>query len=375
MRLIIDRSASVDFRPVSIQRYPEQDADMTSERMEDPARHFDDKRIPSGKVPPDLLNRLLNLPRRTSPAVLVGPGPGEDAAVLRMGKSLMAVTSDPITFSTPRPGYYAVHVNANDIAVMGGRPQFLTLTMILPPQATERQAARIMHEAIRAADALEIVLIGGHSEVSDAVRTPIVSVTMFGRLIGERPLRTGDGQPGDAIIQVNPMGIEGTSILASEHYPRLREKLDAALVDRAAGFLFDPGISVVAPARLAVEKLEVHAMHDPTEGGLATGLQEIAAASQTGLVVQEASLLSAEETILICRHLQFDPLGLISSGCLLFTLPADQAADAVQCMNAAGYRAAEIGRLTDTPGERVLFSNSGQRREMPVFLVDELAAR
>ncbi|MEW5722106.1 MAG: AIR synthase family protein [Thermodesulfobacteriota bacterium] len=329
--------------------------------------------IKPGKVPAAMIERLLSLPRRVDPRVLVGPVAGEDAAVVDLDRGAVVVTTDPITFPTPRPGYYAVHVNANDVAVMGAQPLYFTLTLIMPPGTTFGLIEAVFKDAVEAGDSLGVVLIGGHSEVTEAVRTPVLVVSMFGRLTVPAPLCTGRGRPGDSIVQVGPLAVEGTSILAARHRERLTAELGAELVERAAGFLYDPGLSVVAPARLAAEKLEVGAMHDPTEGGLATGLREIAQASGTGLEIRRDRLILAEETIKICRLLGYDPLGLISSGCLLFTVPGGQAKDAVLTMTRAGYPAAEIGRLTDRPGEYMLDLGSGRRTGLPGFDIDELA--
>lgn len=328
--------------------------------------------IPEGKVPPALLSRLLGLARRPHPALLVGPSLGEDAAVIRLEDRTLVVTSDPITFRTKRPGTYAVHINANDIAAMGGRPTFFTLTLLLPPGTTEEEAEAVVADAVQAGDALGAVLIGGHSEVSAAVRTVVVSVTMLGRLIGERPLRTADGRPGDAIVQVGFMGVEGTAILAGEHRRTLLEVLDPALVDRAEGFLEDPGLSVVGPAGLAAARLEVHAMHDPTEGGLATGLMELALASGVGLEVEAESIPVLQLTREICVALRLDPLGLIASGSLLIAARPEASEGVVRAVQSAGVSAAVIGRVVPTAGG-VTVLTEGARRPLPVFDRDEVA--
>ncbi len=344
-------------------------------RFESILEKFKNTSLPPGKVPPRLLASLLSLPRKTDPALLIGPSPGEDAAVISLGERSVVVTSDPITFETPEPGFYALHINANDIAVTGGEPEFFILTIIPPPNTPERQIAAVMLQAIEAGDSLGVTLIGGHSEISEAVNGLIVSVTMFGRLIKPRPIRTGDGRPGDAIIQVGPMGVEGTSILADQYRPQIEIKFGIPFTERAVGFLFDPGISVVPPARLAVERLDVHAMHDPTEGGLATGLWEIAKASDSGLAVNLDSLMIRPETADICRLLNVDPLGLISSGCLLFTLPEEDAREAVNLLDGSGFSASVIGHLTKNRYEYYMESQESGRREWPVFSADELAAR
>ncbi|MBW2622509.1 MAG: hydrogenase expression protein [Deltaproteobacteria bacterium] len=335
---------------------------------------FENIPLSPGKIPPRLLASLLNLPRKTDPNLLIGPSPGEDAAVISLGQNTVVVTSDPVTFETPEPGYYAVHINANDIAVMGGEPEFFLLTIIAPTDTTERKIAKVLLEAIAAGDGLGITLIGGHSEISEAVKGLVISVTMFGRLIQSRPLSTSDGRPGDAIIQAGPLGVEGTSILAGQYRQEIEREFGASFIERAKGFLFDPGISVAAPARLAAEKLEVHAMHDPTEGGLATGLLEIAQASGLGLTIKRDALLIREETEAVCRFLNYDPLGLISSGCLLFTLPAKEASKAIGLMAASGFSVAKIGFLTENRGEYRMEMKDGEYQPLPVFAVDELAA-
>ena len=326
-----------------------------------------------GKVPSHLLETLLNLPRKTVPEVMVGPGLGEDAAVIRLPMDTIVVTSDPITFKTPRPGYYAVHINANDIAVMGARPKYFTLSILMPPGSEFGRIEAVMKDAIEAGDALGAVLIGGHSEVTAGVNTPLVSITMIGGLSGWRPFLTGDGSPGDVILQVNPMAVEGTSILAAEHREVLVKELGRDLVERAAGFLYDPGISVVEAAGLLADNCDVRAMHDPTEGGLATGLKEVAQASGTGLLIRRDRLVAAVETRAVCRVLGYDPLGLISSGCLICTLSEQEAPRAVRQLTAAGFQSAEIGCLTGRRGEYLMENSSGERAPLPVFDVDELA--
>ena len=329
--------------------------------------------LPIGKIPPALLKRLLELPRRTRPEILLGPKPGEDAAVVKFCPRPVAVASDPITFPTTRPGWYAVHVNANDLAVTGAKPDYFTLTILMPPGSTEEQVVAIMQDALMAADELEIALIGGHTEVTAAVNTPVVSVTMFGPLLGEKPVLTSGGKAGDAIIQINPMALEGTSILAGMYRERLEKEISEELVSRAVSLAATPGISVIKPAMLALRLFNVHAMHDPTEGGLATGLREMAAAADLGLDIHAPKMLVRPETLQICNRLKFDPFGLLSSGCLLLVLPEEEAAEAVSALQKAGYSAARIGFLTARAGEYRVINKGGDIRELPGFATDELA--
>jgi hydrogenase maturation factor len=328
--------------------------------------------LPGGKIPPPLLERLLALPRRTRPEIILGPKPGEDAAVVAFGPKPVAVTADPITFPTPRPGWYAVHVNANDLAVTGAKPDYFTLTILLPPGSTEEDAETIMRDALAAAEEVDAALVGGHTEVTAAVNTPVISVTMFGTLLGDSPMLTGGGRAGDAIIQVNPMALEGTTVLAAMYRDRLEQEISPELVSRAASLATTPGLSVLKPAMLAQKRFTVHAMHDPTEGGLATGLREMAEASGLGLDIHAPRLLVRPETLQICNRLKFDPFGLLASGCLLLAVPEEEAAEAVKAFQQSGYGAARIGYLTARAGEYRVINKGGDMRELPAFEADEL---
>jgi hydrogenase maturation factor len=141
----------------------------------------------------------------------------------------------------------------------------------------------------------------------------------------------------------------------------------------AESLLDDPGICVVKPALLVAQHAGIHAMHDPTEGGIATGLREMAEASGLGLRVDAAALHRLPVTGRICGPLGIDPLGLISSGCLLVAVAPSDAAWACRTLSSAGYPVADIGVFT-REAEMVLVTDGGVG-ELPVFAVDELAAK
>ncbi|MBT3374408.1 MAG: hypothetical protein HN742_19740 [Lentisphaerae bacterium] len=329
--------------------------------------------LPVGKLPPDLLEGILERCSGESKDVVVPPRAGEDAAVLRMGRRLIAVGADPITFPTPKPGFFAVHINANDIAVTGAAPQFYLLTLLLPPGTSAAEVYSIVDGALEAGRQVGATLVGGHTEVTGAVTTPVVSICMFGQLLRPEPLATGNGKPGDAVIQVNPLGIEGTAILAYEHEARLVEELGRELVSRALAFAETPGLSVVEPALLAASRLPVHAMHDPTEGGIATGLRELAGASRTGVRIDAGELIIAAETEAVCNACGVDPLGMISSGCLLMSVPEKHAGGCAAMLEEAGFTARRIGSLTDQEGQCRVVGSNGDEWDLPEFSVDELA--
>jgi hydrogenase maturation factor len=297
-----------------------------------------------GKISPTLLATLLR--RRGAPdrAVVVGPAFGEDAAVVDLGNRYLVLTSDPVTFTTNELGWYAVHVNANDVAVMGARPRWFQPTLILPPGASRSLPVRIARDIHQAARALGIAVTGGHTEVSDAVRRPIVAGDMQGLVSKRRLVRSSGAKPGDVIVMTKWAAIEGTSIIAREHARISRRVLGADAQRTAAGFHRRPGISIVPEAAIGVHH-GVSAMHDATEGGVAAGLYELATASACRLVVDLDEIPVHPATTTLCAHFGLAPLGLIASGALLATIPPRRAARFLDALGARGIPARVIGRV------------------------------
>ena len=326
-----------------------------------------------GKFPPHLLQKLLSKQGVQDPSVLVGPRMGEDAAVVELGDRLLVAKSDPITFATDDIGWYAVQVNANDVACTGGVPRWFLATLLAPESFTEKEAEAVYDQILAACNALGIALIGGHSEVTYGLDRPIVMGTMLGEVVRDELITTGGAQEGDSIVITRGIAIEGAAILAKEH----REELIAAgaapsTIDAASRFLHEPGISVIAAARIACSAAEVHSLHDPTEGGLVTGLREVAHASGMGLAVEQSSIPVLPECEEICRALGLDPLGLLASGCLLITLPAAQAPTLLGALEAAGIFGCEVGQVI-APEEGLIMVGYEGEVPLPEFSRDELA--
>ncbi len=246
--------------------------------------------LPTGKLPLEFLADLLARMPLDDPRLVMGPRPGEDVAVIDMGDRYMVVKTDPITFATDEIGWYAVHVNANDVATSGATPLWMLATVLLPEGRTTQALVRGIFRQLQDACAeLGITLVGGHTEVTHGLERPIVVGVLIGEVAREALITTAGAQVGDRVLLANGIPIEATALIAHERADELRAKgYDEAFITRARGYLHDPGISVVAAARLAAGHRGVHAMHDPTEGGLATGLHELAFAAGTGLRLDAA---------------------------------------------------------------------------------------
>jgi hydrogenase expression/formation protein HypE len=304
------------------------------------------KVLPVGKLPLEHLRSLLKHLPKHDPRLLIGPQIGEDAAVIDQGDRYLVVATDPITFATEHIGRYAVHVNANDIAVLGARPMWFFVVMLLPEGSTTPALAEtIMADVGTACEELCVTLGGGHTEITQGLDSPILVGQMLGEVAPNRLVRKTRIVVGDLILLTRGVAIEGTAILARELFD-LRRRIDADLLARAARFLIEPGISVVSAALAAAEVGEaVHAMHDPTEGGLATGLFELVAPAGLGLRVSREHIPVLPETATICRALALDPLKLLASGALLVAVARDAEEEVRSAIEAAGVPVSVIGEV------------------------------
>lgn len=278
--------------------------------------------FPVGKLPWRQLERLLASRRvPKSSRVIVGPRFGDDAAVIDLGSKYLVAKTDPITFTAEHIGWYAVHVNANDIAMMGARPRWFLATLLLPESATTPTLTRrIFQDIVRACRQLGVTLCGGHTEITHGLGRPVVVGAMMGELVKSKLVRKENQRPGDFVLLTKGVAVEGTAVLAREKAAKLRKQLGQAMVRRAQRLLFSPGISVVREATIALDHGEIHALHDPTEGGLLSGLYELARAGRVGLRIWLDEVPILAETQALRRVLNFNPFALLASGALLIVV-------------------------------------------------------
>ncbi|MBI3801708.1 MAG: hypothetical protein HY268_32665 [Deltaproteobacteria bacterium] len=302
-----------------------------------------------GKLPIDFLKTCITLKGAPDARVLIGPRFGEDCAVLDLGSQYLITKTDPVTFATEEVGWYAVHVNANDVATMGARPCWFQACLLFPPGITEEAVRRVFAQIDAASKELGIAVTGGHTEVTNAVTQPVVIGDMHGVVDKDRLVTSGGARPDDVVVMTKTAGIEGTSILAAEKAAALRPHLDESLRQEALLLRRVPGISVVKEALLAADH-GATALHDPTEGGIAMGLYELATASSVGLTLDVDLIPILPVTRTICRVFNLNPLGLISSGTLLLTIPPDQWPRLSKAFQVQGIMAQAIGRVRPEGG-------------------------
>ncbi len=325
-----------------------------------------------GKLNTNLLDELLSSIKKKDPRVIVGPKVGEDAAVIDFGDKYLISTTDPITFTSYKIGWYMVNVNANDIAAMGGTPKWLFASILLPENKTDSVLVKeIFHDIEKATDELGITLCGGHTEVTQGLDRPIVSGHMLGEVDKNKLVTNSRARAGDVIILTKGIAIEGMALLAREREKELSMKYGHLFVERVRNFLHDPGISVVKEALIANQTADIRAMHDPTEGGLATGLFELARVSNTGVIVYEEKIQYLEETRILCSEYKLDPLGVIASGALLIVVHPDDSDAVLAKLLKCEIECSVIGKLTDKEGVLKIIVD-GEARALPCFETDEI---
>ncbi len=286
------------------------------------------------------MSRLLAGFGPLPPEVILGPAVGEDACAIGVPGGVLVVATDPITLTGRDVGRSAVTVNANDVAVTGARPRWFLAAVLLPPGTTEQEVEWLFTEMHGSLTESGIALVGGHTEVTRAVTQPVVVGQMLGLAEGGRVVKTGGVRAGDVVFQIGRAPIEGAAVLAEEG-AALLGTVDPGLLTAAERAFDSPGISVVTVALLAA-RLGATAMHDPTEGGLAAGLHEMAAASGVRLTVDRGRVLWWGPGIALCHALGADPWATLASGTLLAAFDASAASSVGDALSAQKYEAAVI---------------------------------
>lgn len=319
-----------------------------------------------GKVPENVLKRSvfkkLTVKR---PEVLVHAGVGEDCAVLAPTKDSFVLSTDPITGAAKEIGKLAFHVTANDIASSGAELVGILLTIILPPESSEDELKQIMEDVTELAATYDVEILGGHTEVSAVVNQSLVSVTGVGKIAKDKLITTNGLKPGQDLVVTKWIGLEGTSIIASEFEKELQGRLPASIVEESKKFA--SLLSVVKDSHVAMQ-IGVSAMHDVTEGGIFGALWEMAEASGVGLEVDLKKIPIRQETIEVCELFNLNPYQLISSGSML--IGTDHGSQLVDALAKEGIHAAVIGKAVEG-NDRVIF-NDGEKRFLEPPKADEL---
>jgi hydrogenase maturation factor len=328
-------------------------------------------KLPVGKIPIDILQEVVfrNLGAKREEVVL-GPSAGIDGAVINVTNKSLIVSSDPITGAIERIGWLAVNINANDVATFGVEPAFLLSCILLPESSGKKTVETISGQIGEAAKKLGIAIVGGHCEVTPALSNPIVVGCTMGLTERGNYVTAAGAKQGDKLILTKSAGIEGTAILASDKEGQLKKVVNATTLQRAKRFYDE--ISVVKDAITAFKTGAVHAMHDPTEGGVAGGIHEMADASHLGVKILEDKIPIRQETTEICSFFEIDPLQLIASGSLLIAVERDSADNVVRILGKEGISSEVIGEFMPSTEKRTMIREDGSSENLVRPVSDHL---
>lgn len=326
------------------------------------------RKLPLGKVPVDILRRILEL-APIGEDVVIGPGVGIDAAVLRSRDDYVITACDPITGTSKEIGWLSVHVNANDIYASAGKPRWYVVTLLFPKDSTEEHIMTVMRGIREGLEEIGASLVAGHTELTNRVFETIVVGTMIGNpIIPGRYISNRSARVGDAIIMTKGAGIEGTWILLEERGDKL--KLSAKILNRIPELkkMISVGKDVQTLLKIGVDN--IHAMHDATEGGVLGAIYEMSEASGVGFEVFEEEFIIREETKALSNVLGIDPLKLISSGTLIAAVDAEHAEEAVRVLKKEGIEASIVGYIKEK--EKILVKRTGEKIHISEPPLDEL---
>ncbi len=314
-----------------------------------------------GKLSTDQLKELifstLNNKRKE---ILVTPNVGEDCAYVDFGDYVCVMSTDPITGTSEEIGKLAVHITCNDIASSGVSPLGIMITIMAPVGTTEEDIRNIMLDASSEADKLNVDIIGGHTEITDAVNRIVISATGIGKQLKSELINKDKPKVGDLIVLTKGAGIEGTGIICFEKENELKNLFGDSVVQEGKSLL--DKISVVKEGIIA-GKVGVSCMHDVTEGGVLGAVWEMCDLYDLGCSIYNDKIHINKSTKIVCDYYNINPLRLISSGSMIIGIDKDKIDLLKDRFDKENIDFSVIGEFTDQCN--VLIGNGSESIEPP----------
>lgn len=298
--------------------------------------------------------------------------PHARAVSIALDERLLLVSTQAAAGNVVELGHCAVHLNANEVACLGGEPKWFSATLLLPEHEVEEKTVENIFEQISSAcRGLDIAWRGANFELTPAVSQPIVIGAMLGEGALSRRYDAAQIAPGDYVLLTKGLAIAGTARIGARHAKALAEVFDEEFAEQCQRFLHVHDLSVLPEARMAWKVSGIHALCAPAERGLAHALHEILAENNLGVEIDFEKLALLPETKLLCEHFELDPLGLAATGALLLIGEATVCEHALREYETANIPAAIIGQiLPEGEGRGVI--EEGERRHLPAFSRDEI---
>lgn len=321
----------------------------------------------TGKISENVLRRsVLRLIKNHREEVIKGAEVGGDCAFLTWGRAqvMSALSTQTVPFPIKKAGYLAVMAACNNLEAGGAKPVAVMLSLILPEEAQEECLKKIMDQAEMCCETLQIQIAGGHTEVSPAVKSPVITATAIGEV--QKTLQEKKSNPPDMdIVMSKWTGLEGTAILAEERETELLGRFPVYLVNKAKKC--EACLSIASEAAIAL-KSGVYAMHDVRSGGIFGALWELSRKIDVGLNVNLKQIPIRQETIEICELFGLNPYELLSGGSLLMVTENGGRLKAE--LESAGIPASVIGRTNG--GNDKTVTNQDETRYLTMPAADEI---
>lgn len=313
-----------------------------------------------GKLPNDELDELiLSKIKNRRPEVVGGSSIGEDTAVLDLEGDYAVLSSDPITGAADHLGTLAIHISVNDVSTKSADAVGVLLTLLLPVNTTSGEIEKIMSDAQRAAEEVGLDIVGGHTEITDAVTKPVMVSTVIGRVNKSLMPDAGAIRPGYVVAMTKYAGLEGTAILCSDFGDKLKEIGEEILSE---GRELVHHLSVQCEGRIAAN-YRIGYMHDVTEGGIEGALWETSQAIGKGIEINKKDIPLHIATKKIAERLEINPYRLISSGSMIIVLDERDVEDMKRELEKENILFTVIGRVVAS--EKMIFADEETSIEAP----------
>lgn len=331
-----------------------------------------EKILPVGKLPPEVLKRIIEQAPVSDPRLIMGPGIGLDCGIIDNGNKFLVLKTDPITFATEEIGWYAIQIIANDIATTGATPLWLMVTALFPQNRTNESLIQsISGQLFNACKEMNITLVNAHTEITYGIDRPILMCSLVGEIDKNKLITPWGAKAGDDVLITKGIPIEGTALLAKEFPQQLIPFLNENELKTAQEYTHHPGIGISADARIAVTNGKVTAMHDPTEGGLASALWELSEACGYRIEFDSRLVPISRLSQKICEFFGLNPLNTIASGALLMSVNPEDTNKIIKALVTEGIPCAKIGVISDK--KQVLVWNQADQRPLFRPEQDEIA--
>lgn len=360
-----------------------------------------------GKISESVLKRsvLKYIHREKNDEMTKGAAIGEDCAFFSWKEASLgvAVSTQTVTLPIKEAAKYAVYAAANNLAAGGAKAKAVTLAITLPAEeeaaawketneqiskkqnvrqqiakqqiavkqnavkqekfSAEYQLKELMQQANQACQELGLVIAGGHTEISDRVKSPVITVTVLGQVLKKEKSDSDkqknpvdeDRKTGMDIVMTKWIGLEGTAILAKEKEAELSRRYPLSFLHQAQSL--DKYLSLIPEAATALRS-GVHTMHDMRNGGVFGALWELSKRLGVGLSVDLKKIPVKQETIEICEFYDLNPYEFLSGGSLL--LVTEKGENLVDELAEEGIFATVIGQTTDN-NDKVLLNEEETR--------------